>query len=115
MLKRSIGKSKLAVGLVAAAMTAVVGTAGLSAVYAHGDHPTPPATKEECKNGGWEELGFKNQGECVSAWNHNNPPGGGNGGGYGGSNGNTVNANVNVDLNNSDNNIINVIVRILFG
>lgn len=24
-------------------------------------------TKDDCKNGGWEAMGFKNQGECVSA------------------------------------------------
>jgi Domain of unknown function DUF11 len=32
----------------------------------------PPPTKEECKNGGWEEFGFPNQGTCVSAWNRQN-------------------------------------------
>jgi Cyclic nucleotide-binding domain len=25
-----------------------------------------PTTKEECKNGGYEEFGFKNQGQCVA-------------------------------------------------
>jgi hypothetical protein len=24
-------------------------------------------TKDDCKNGGWQEMGFKNQGQCVSA------------------------------------------------
>ena len=23
-------------------------------------------TKDQCKNGGWETLGFRNQGQCVS-------------------------------------------------
>jgi uncharacterized repeat protein (TIGR01451 family) len=32
----------------------------------------PPPTKEECKKGGWEELGFPDQGTCVSAWNREN-------------------------------------------
>jgi uncharacterized repeat protein (TIGR01451 family) len=32
----------------------------------------PPPTKEECKNGGWEEFGFPDQGTCVSAWNRQN-------------------------------------------
>jgi hypothetical protein len=37
-----------------------------------------PATKDECKNGGWERFGiFMNQGDCVSyvATNGTNPPG----------------------------------------
>jgi hypothetical protein len=25
-----------------------------------------PTSKEQCKNGGWREFGFKNQGECVA-------------------------------------------------
>ena len=29
------------------------------------EEPTDPATKEECKKGGWEDFGFKNQGQCV--------------------------------------------------
>jgi hypothetical protein len=32
-----------------------------------------PATKDDCKDGGWRAfsaLGFKNQGECVSFVNH---------------------------------------------
>lgn len=27
--------------------------------------PTEPETKDDCMNGGWEEFGFKNQGQCV--------------------------------------------------
>lgn len=27
--------------------------------------PADPLTKNECKNGGWENYGFKNQGQCV--------------------------------------------------
>jgi hypothetical protein len=29
-----------------------------------------PQTKEDCKKGGWKELGFKNQGQCIKAVNH---------------------------------------------
>ena len=29
-----------------------------------------PQTKEECKKGGWKEFGFKNQGQCIKAVNH---------------------------------------------
>ena len=29
-----------------------------------------PQTKEECKKGGYEEFGYKNQGQCIKAVNH---------------------------------------------
>ena len=38
-----------------------------------GEEPPPteqPQTKEECKKGGYEEFGFKNQGQCIKAVNH---------------------------------------------
>jgi len=28
--------------------------------------PTVPQTKDDCKHGGWQEFGFRNQGQCVS-------------------------------------------------
>jgi 6-phosphogluconolactonase len=28
--------------------------------------PLVPSSKDQCKNGGWREFGFKNQGDCVS-------------------------------------------------
>jgi hypothetical protein len=31
--------------------------------------PAPPTTKVDCKNGGYEEFGFKNQGQCIKAVN----------------------------------------------
>jgi hypothetical protein len=30
----------------------------------------PAPGKDSCKNGGWQSQGFKNQGQCVSAYNH---------------------------------------------
>lgn len=27
--------------------------------------PTDPVTKDECKDGGWEDFGFRNQGQCI--------------------------------------------------
>jgi hypothetical protein len=27
--------------------------------------PEDPVTKDECKNGGWMEFGFRNQGQCI--------------------------------------------------
>ena len=29
-----------------------------------------PASKEECKHGGWQRFGFKNQGQCIAFVNH---------------------------------------------
>ena len=43
------------------------------------DSEPSPASKDDCKNGGWQRFGvFKNQGECVSfvATGGNNPPAG---------------------------------------
>jgi hypothetical protein len=28
-----------------------------------------PTTKQQCKNGGYKELFFKNQGQCIKAFN----------------------------------------------
>jgi hypothetical protein len=28
---------------------------------------TVPQTKADCKNGGWKDFGFKNQGQCIKA------------------------------------------------
>jgi hypothetical protein len=28
--------------------------------------PTSPATKDDCKNGGWRAFGFRNQGQCIA-------------------------------------------------
>jgi hypothetical protein len=52
---------------------------GLNGDYVVTDAPALPATKEQCKNGGWRSFpGFKNQGDCVSfvATNGKNPPSG---------------------------------------
>ena len=36
--------------------------------------PTVPTTKQECKKGGWSNLGWPDQGTCISAWNNQNRP-----------------------------------------
>jgi hypothetical protein len=36
------------------------GTAGITVVPAR-----RPLSKDDCKNGGWRDLGFRNQGQCV--------------------------------------------------
>ena len=41
------------------------------------DAPPPlPTSKQQCKHGGWQQFGFKNQGDCVSfvATGGKNPP-----------------------------------------
>jgi hypothetical protein len=53
-----------------------VGTVSLSSVLASaawapkitfGPPPTVPANKDECKDGGWQGLGWPNQGQCVAS------------------------------------------------
>lgn len=29
------------------------------------ERPTDPETKDECKKGGWQDFGFRNQGQCI--------------------------------------------------
>ena len=31
------------------------------------ERPPKPQTEAECKNGGYKEFGFKNQGQCIKA------------------------------------------------
>jgi hypothetical protein len=40
------------------------------------DAPPLPTSKDQCKNGGWQTFGFKNQGDCVGfvATEGKNPP-----------------------------------------
>ena len=44
---------------------------GVFAIYVAPD-PTMPTSKADCKNGGYENLGFKNQGQCIKAVNATN-------------------------------------------
>ncbi len=37
-----------------------------------GDTTGKPTTKDQCKNGGWEGFGFKNQGQCIKYVNSQN-------------------------------------------
>jgi hypothetical protein len=50
----------------------VDGTVDIGAfeVQGKGSEPPPtdtPQTKADCKNGGWKDFGFKNQGQCIKA------------------------------------------------
>jgi hypothetical protein len=51
----------------------VQGTADLSNITFNGQAQVPATTPGQCKNGGWKSLSnpsFKNQGRCVSWFNH---------------------------------------------
>ena len=44
-------------------VTGVRLTEGRAVVF---DAPPLPTSKEQCKHGGWQRLGFKDQGQCVA-------------------------------------------------
>lgn len=81
--------NKFVLGFVALAISAIVGSVGLAGALPGSANATPPPNKDDCKNGGYVNYGYKNQGLCVSAWVQ------ANNGGYGGVD---VDANVGVDL-----------------
>lgn len=64
---------KRAILLVVVAALVVV-TASVAAPAAFAKKPENEARDALCKNGGFTELGFKNQGQCVSAVNHGFDP-----------------------------------------
>lgn len=43
----------------------IVGEVGPDPIEVAGD----PATRDECKDGGWEAFGFRNQGQCIRFMN----------------------------------------------
>lgn len=74
-----ITKAAFAVSAVAVVGTLAVATGvGAAQVKPVGD--IAPVSKDECKKGGHEDFGFKNQGQCVSYVVHENKA---NGYGYG--------------------------------
>lgn len=51
------------------ALAATIGLVGFNVAAQHGSGNSPADRKyqkEQCKDGGWEEMGYKNQGDCVS-------------------------------------------------
>jgi hypothetical protein len=68
--------SKLVLGGLAIAASAIVGTAGVAAAQHTSDSSSTPSVVAMCKKD-FKQLGFKNTGDCVS---HEN----GHGHGYGG-------------------------------
>lgn len=105
--------SKLVLGFLGVATTALVGSAGIANAAPGGHHPVKvPTSKAQCMHGGWKKLGYKNQGQCIKAFEEAQK---GKGGGYGGGSTNNVNNNVTVTVSNSNNNVINVIINYFFG
>ncbi|MGH7196867.1 MAG: hypothetical protein ACREGJ_03850 [Candidatus Saccharimonadales bacterium] len=90
---KKVGPNKLVLGFLVAAMTALVGTAGI----AHAA-PVDKPTKEQCK-----AAGHDNYGQCVREWAKER------GNGYGG-------GNINIDLDvNGNNNAISIIINYMIG
>jgi len=94
---KKLTPSKLALGFLGAAMTTLIGFAGIANAA-----PADKPTKEWC-----EQHGFKNYGQCIKQWAHNR------GGGYGSQN---VAISTGIDLDVSgNNNVINIIIKYVFG
>jgi hypothetical protein len=91
--------NRLVLGFAGATAAAVIGTAGIAAAESPGKTVTIPS-KAACDN--FQQFGFKNRGQCVSAYEqalHNK------GSGYGGGVNNTANTAVTVNVNGNNNNI----------
>jgi hypothetical protein len=54
------------------AQTRITTSVGFDGSPDWGPQPPPPGptSKDDCKNGGWMAFGFKNQGQCIKAVNH---------------------------------------------
>lgn len=107
--------NRLLLSFAGATAAAVIGTAGIAAAE------TPAATvtipnKAACVN--YKLYGFKNHGQCVSAYEHALVHGNGNGqgsgyGGYGGNMTNTANTAVTVNVN-GNRNVVDVALSNIF-
>lgn len=103
----------MVLGFAGATAAAVIGTAGIAAAQSLGPTVTIPS-KAACAN--FKSFGFKNRGQCVSAYEHALGNGQGNGHGYGGSGNVTNTANTAVTVNvNGNNNAVDVAINNIFG
>lgn len=103
--------NRLILGFAGATAAAVIGTAGIAAAQTPGETVTIP-NKAACVN--YKLYGFKNHGQCVSAYEHALGNGQGNGyGGYGGVMTNNVNTAVTVNVN-GNNNVVDVALSNIF-
>ena len=76
---------RLGIGSVILALSVAL-TSGFAAAKSdngQGDGDGPPANVTQCQTM-WQQLGFKNQGQCVASFNHENEGNGYGGHGYGG-------------------------------
>jgi hypothetical protein len=106
-----MAKSKLVIGFLTLAIGVFAGSTGVaSAIGPDVDASNPPATKQDCKKGGWQQhadengVAFKNQGQCVKWVNAH---------GYSGQD-NNVDVAVNTKVK-GDNNIIRNAIDFIFG
>lgn len=102
--------NRLILGFAGATAAAVIGTAGIAAAQTPGKTVTIPS-KAACVN--YKLYGFKNHGQCVSAYEHALAHGQGQGHGYGGSTTNNVNTAVTVNVN-GNNNVVDVAIDNIF-
>jgi hypothetical protein len=49
--------------------TILVRNLTIAGVEVFDDTPAKPTSKSQCKKGGWRELGYRNQGQCIKAYN----------------------------------------------
>ncbi len=104
--------NKLVIGFAGASIAAVVGAAGLAAAAPGGPNSDPgngngtPAAVAFCKDN-WQTQGFKNQGQCVAAYQRSQ----GHGYGQGGSNNTVVTTVNNISGNN---NFVETIINNIF-
>lgn len=98
---------KLVMGFAGASIAAIVGTAGFAAAQ-----PDPPNTNGTptavafCK-ANWQQLGFKNQGQCVAAYQRSI------GHGYGNGSNNTITTTINNNISGNNNFVSTVINNII--
>ena len=102
--------NRIVLGFAGVTTAAVIGTAGVAAAQSLGSTVTIPS-KAACAN--YQQYGFKNRGQCVSAYEH--ALGNGQGHGYGGSGNVTNTANTAVTVNvNGNHNAVDVAINNLF-
>lgn len=110
--KKQKTPNKLVLGFLVTAITALISLSGTPAYAINMGHRPPgspnPTTKQDCKNGGWRDYNFKNQGQCIKWVNAHQ-----GGGGYGGGNGNNISNLINLIINGS-NNVVNIIINFFF-
>lgn len=111
--QRGTMSTKLVMGLLVAAVSMFVGTAGVANATNHAP-ANAPTSKEDCMKNGWSTrtdengLAFKNQGQCIKWVN-------GQSHGYGG--GGSVGGDISVAIGDivGSNNTINIIVNYFVG